>query len=60
LTGETIEEDGPIEPNTPHDQIRKEPYVLPKEFEWVTLELNNENEVIISFLLLFKYPKLLF
>ncbi|CAG8491788.1 11748_t:CDS:2, partial [Acaulospora colombiana] len=43
--GEIIEEDGPIEENTPYDQIRKEPYTLPKEFEWSTLELNNENEL---------------
>ena len=41
-----VDKDGPIEPNTPHDQIRKEPYNLPKEFEWTTLELNNEEEVI--------------
>ncbi|CAG8531451.1 2228_t:CDS:2 [Acaulospora morrowiae] len=43
--GETIEEEGPIEENTPHDQIRKEPYTLPKEFEWSTLELNDESEL---------------
>lgn len=43
--GETVEDDGPIEPNTPHDQIRKEPYVLPKEFEWTTLDLNNEPDL---------------
>ena len=52
MIGEVIEEDGPIEPDTPHDEIRKEPYVLPKEFEWVTLELNNEKEVNISFTLI--------
>ncbi|CAG8628057.1 2278_t:CDS:2 [Racocetra fulgida] len=33
------------EENTPHDQIRKDPYLLPKEFEWSILDLNNENEV---------------
>ncbi|CAG8644199.1 8885_t:CDS:2, partial [Paraglomus occultum] len=36
---------GPIEENTPHDQIRKEPYPLPKEFEWCTIDLNNESEL---------------
>ena len=45
LIDEEIDEDGPIEENTPHDQIRKEPYPLPKEFEWCTIDLNNESEV---------------
>ncbi|CAG8579405.1 2684_t:CDS:2, partial [Scutellospora calospora] len=43
--GEIINDNGPIEENTPHDQIRKEPYILPKEFEWSILDLNNENEL---------------
>ncbi|CAG8683138.1 1510_t:CDS:2 [Ambispora leptoticha] len=42
---EVVEKEGPIEPNTPHDQIRKEPYILPKEFEWSTMELNNPEEL---------------
>jgi len=42
---EKIEEDGPIEENTPHDQIRKEPDPLPKEFEWSTLDLNDEAQL---------------
>ncbi|CAG8656453.1 12281_t:CDS:2, partial [Ambispora leptoticha] len=41
---EVVEKDGPIEPNTPHDQIRKEPYILPKEFEWSTMELNSQEK----------------
>lgn len=47
LIGETVEKDGPIEENTPYEKIRKEPYPLPKEFEWSTLDLNNESEVFI-------------
>ena len=45
LIDEEVDEDGPIEENTPHDQIRKDPYPLPKEFEWCTIDLNNESEV---------------
>ena len=45
LIDEEVDEDGPIEENTPHDQIRKEPYPLPKEFEWCTIDLNGESEV---------------
>ncbi|CAG8567601.1 12986_t:CDS:2 [Cetraspora pellucida] len=43
--GEIINDNGPIEENTPYDQIRKDPYLLPKEFEWSILDLNNENEL---------------
>ncbi|CAJ0639488.1 8925_t:CDS:10 [Entrophospora sp. SA101] len=42
---EVIEKNEAIEKNTPHDEIRKEPYNLPKEFEWTSLELNNEDEL---------------
>ncbi|CAJ0640381.1 5136_t:CDS:2 [Entrophospora sp. SA101] len=42
---EVIEKNEAIEKNTPHDEIRKDPYNLPKEFEWTSLELNNENEL---------------
>ncbi|KAG9298988.1 hypothetical protein G9A89_020301 [Geosiphon pyriformis] len=43
--GDIFEKDGPIEPNVPQNEIRKEPYPLPKEFEWSTMELNNDDEI---------------
>jgi len=49
--GEKIEEDGPIEPDTPHEQIRKEPYVLPKEFEWTTLDTLFSFPTLISLII---------
>ncbi|CAG8549384.1 4381_t:CDS:2 [Ambispora gerdemannii] len=49
---DVVEKDGPIEPNTPHDEIRKEPYGLPKEFEWSTMELNNPEELTEIYTLL--------
>lgn len=42
---EDIVESGPIEPNTPFDEIRKEPLPLPKDFEWCEINMENEAEV---------------
>ncbi|KAI8988140.1 acyl-CoA N-acyltransferase [Mycotypha africana] len=42
---EEIVETGAIEPDTPEDQIRKEPLPLPKEFEWCEIDMQNEAEV---------------
>ncbi|KAI8929503.1 acyl-CoA N-acyltransferase [Entophlyctis helioformis] len=38
-TDEEISQDGPIEPNKAPEEIRQEPYPLPKDFEWVTMDL---------------------
>jgi hypothetical protein len=43
---EAIEEDGQIEPDKSTAAIRKEPYALPKGFEWVVLEINAEQDVL--------------
>ncbi|KAF8949879.1 Glycylpeptide N-tetradecanoyltransferase 2, partial [Entomortierella lignicola] len=42
---EVVEEDGPIEADTPHDQIRATPYPLPKEFEWSLINVEDEKEI---------------
>ncbi|KAI0780696.1 N-myristoyl transferase [Trametes elegans] len=33
------EQDGPIEPSKPREEVRKDPYPLPKEFIWSTLDI---------------------
>ncbi|KAG2183228.1 hypothetical protein INT43_006232 [Umbelopsis isabellina] len=43
--GENITEEGPIEPSVPRDQVRQEPYALPKEFEWCEVDITNEKEI---------------
>lgn len=43
LTGE----DGHIEPPKTHDEIRQEPYSLPKEFEWSTIDIDDPRQVRI-------------
>lgn len=43
--------DGPIDPTTDITKFRKEPYPLPNDYEWVDLDLNNEQEVRILSLL---------
>ncbi|OSD08620.1 N-myristoyl transferase [Trametes coccinea BRFM310] len=35
------EVDGPIEPSQPREEVRQEPYPLPKEFMWSILDLND-------------------
>ncbi|KAK6974360.1 Glycylpeptide N-tetradecanoyltransferase [Favolaschia claudopus] len=37
-------EDGCIEPSQPRDQVRQEPYPLPKDFEWVTVDITDPTE----------------
>ncbi|KAI0636740.1 N-myristoyl transferase [Trametes polyzona] len=39
------EVDGPIEPSVPREQVRQDPYPLPKEFMWSTLDLNDPAEL---------------
>ena len=40
-----INENGAIEPNKPLQSIQKEPYSIPKDFEWCQLNLQDEAEV---------------
>ena len=40
-----ITPDGPIEADKPPEEIRQEPYPLPKDFEWVTIDLDNSIQV---------------
>ncbi|KAL5529694.1 hypothetical protein ACEPAG_5679 [Sanghuangporus baumii] len=39
------EEDGYIEPPMPREEVRQEPYPLPKDFEWVILDLDDPNQI---------------
>jgi len=41
----TITPDGPIEKDKSPEDIRQEPYPLPKDFEWVTMDLTDEAQV---------------
>ena len=51
MTDETIETPGPIDdPKTPAD-VRQEPYKLPKAFEWVSVNVENEDEVRVPLVL---------
>jgi len=40
--GEEAEEDGPIEPSKPTEEVRQDPYPLPKDFEWSIIDLADE------------------
>ncbi|KAF9437522.1 glycylpeptide N-tetradecanoyltransferase [Entomortierella beljakovae] len=42
---EVVEEDGPIEADTPHDKVRATPYPLPKEFEWSLVNVEDDKEI---------------
>lgn len=44
-TVSSITPDGPIEKDKSPEEIRQEPYPLPKDFEWCTMNLNNESEL---------------
>ncbi|KAF8077857.1 N-myristoyl transferase [Lyophyllum atratum] len=37
-------DDGYIEPSRPREEVRQEPYPLPKDFEWSTLDLDDPNQ----------------
>ncbi|KAF8163391.1 N-myristoyl transferase [Crassisporium funariophilum] len=37
-------DDGYIEPSQPRDKVRQEPYPLPAEFEWSTLDINDPKQ----------------
>ncbi|KAF8921139.1 N-myristoyl transferase [Mucidula mucida] len=36
--------DGPIEPSVPREQVRQDPYALPNNFEWSTIDINDPNQ----------------
>ncbi|KAH8116866.1 N-myristoyl transferase [Phellopilus nigrolimitatus] len=37
-------EDGYIEPSLPREQVRQDPYPLPKDFEWSSIDLDDPNQ----------------
>lgn len=37
--------DGCIEPSKPPSELRQEPYPLPKDFVWSTVDIKNDEEV---------------
>ncbi|PWN27198.1 NMT-domain-containing protein [Jaminaea rosea] len=41
----TAEEEGPIEPSAPPEKVRQEPLPLPSDFEWVTIDIDNSEEL---------------
>lgn len=38
-------DDGYIEPSKPREEVRQDPYPLPKDFEWSTLDIDDPREV---------------
>ncbi|KAG5513477.1 hypothetical protein PMAC_000908 [Pneumocystis sp. 'macacae'] len=42
---EEINEEGPIDDSNDLEKVRKEPYSLLKEFEWTTLDIDNEEDL---------------
>nr|ASF90212.1 hypothetical protein SPAR04175 [Bartheletia paradoxa] len=38
------DQEGPIEPCVPRSEVQQDPYPLPKDFEWCTLDLTKVNE----------------
>lgn len=39
------EQEGPIEPSVPREKVRQEPYPLPNDFEWVMIDIDDEDQV---------------
>ncbi|CAO1632707.1 unnamed protein product [Jaminaea pallidilutea] len=39
------EDEGPIQGNVPPEKVRQEPYPLPSDFEWVTIDIDDEVEL---------------
>eukprot|EP00842_Homolaphlyctis_polyrhiza_P005896 jgi/Hompol1/6307/HPOL_002264-RA len=44
-TDETVVEEGTIEPDKPTEAIRQDSFSLLKDFEWVTIDLNDETQL---------------
>ncbi|KAF9075181.1 N-myristoyl transferase [Rhodocollybia butyracea] len=40
------EADGYIEPSKPAEEVRQEPYPLPKDFEWTLIDINDPQQVV--------------
>lgn len=54
-------DDGYIEASKPREEVRQEPYPLPKDFEWATLDINDPKQVCSNFVLSqsqYRYMKL--
>ncbi|TFK55084.1 N-myristoyl transferase [Heliocybe sulcata] len=45
LGDEAPTEDGAIEPSKPREEVRQEPYPLPKDFQWSVIDLNDPNQL---------------
>ncbi|OAX37214.1 N-myristoyl transferase [Rhizopogon vinicolor AM-OR11-026] len=45
LGDEVPPEDGFIEPSKPREEVRQEPYPLPKDFEWSILDINDPKQI---------------
>ncbi|KAJ8598041.1 N-myristoyl transferase [Rhizopogon salebrosus TDB-379] len=43
--GEAPPEDGFIEPSKPREEVRQEPYPLPKDFEWSILDIDDPKQI---------------
>jgi glycylpeptide N-tetradecanoyltransferase len=43
--GENITSEGPIESTRKYEELRQEPYPLPKEFKWCLIDINEQAEV---------------
>lgn len=41
----TPADEGPIQPNAPPEKVSQQPYPLPKDFEWVTVDIDDEGEL---------------
>lgn len=52
---EKIEEDGPIDSTKTVADVRKEPYPIHASFEWVTLDLNADNQLEQLYELLYEH-----
>jgi len=53
---ETPQEDGSIEPDKPREEVRQEPYPLPKDFEWSILDINDPKQVCLSIISHLVFP----
>jgi len=49
---EEVKEDGPIEADTPYDQIQKDPYPLPSSFTWCSVNIEDKKELTELYTLL--------
>ncbi|KAH7912225.1 N-myristoyl transferase [Hygrophoropsis aurantiaca] len=38
-------DDGCIEPSKPREEVRQEPYPLPKDFEWAVMDINDPKQI---------------